>query len=226
METQTFENLVNRKPTVGDSYGHAWQVLKKSFITLLLITLVVGIFYLPLSIMQDHHHYSFLTISILNVFGIAYMLFVFGPISYGSAYVFLKAIRGEEFEIKELFDGFKNYLNVVLANLLTSAIIVFGLFFLIVPGIIFACRLAFVPYLVMDKKLDPVKAVEESWKLTKGFGWKIFWLAMLAIPIFIAGFIALIFGFIVSIIWISGAFATMYYLVSRDIEKEAVPVEA
>ena len=81
--------------------------------------------------------------------------------------VYLKAVRRKNGEVAEVFDSFKNYLNVVLASLISGAIIAFGFFILIIPGIIFACRLAFVPYLVMDKKLDPVKAVEESWRLTK-----------------------------------------------------------
>lgn len=228
MEKQTFETINERKPTVSDSYGHAWQVVKASFISLLLLIIVLGVFNIPMSVFQEHHNYSNVTISVLNVFGIIYWLFLMGPIRFGADFVFLKAISGDEFEVKEIFSGFNNYLNVVLAHLLYSAIVVFGLFFLIVPGIVFACRLAFVPYLVMDKKLDPVKAVEESWRLTKGYGWKIFWLAMLAIPIIIAGLIALIFGVIVAIIWISAAMATMYYLVSREKteELETIPVEA
>lgn len=230
MEKQTYETIDTRKPTVGHSYGHAWEVLKKAFLTLFLITIVMGIVQIPLSIFEEHHELSFITISILNVFGIAYYLFVAGPISYGVNFTFLKAIRGEAFEVQEMFSGFsKNYLNIVLANLLTISIVVFGLFFLIVPGIVFACRLAFVPYLVMDKELDPIKAVEESWRLTKGYGWRVFWLAMLAIPIVVAGLIALIFGVIISIIWIQAAFAALYYFVTREKEKaveETIAVEA
>jgi uncharacterized membrane protein len=225
MEKQTFETLANRKPTVSDSYGHGWEVLKKSFLTLLLITIVVGVSQIPLSIFKEHHQISVITLNFLNVFGIIYFLFVAGPISYGVSLMFLKAVRGDEFEVKEMFDGFKNYLNVILANLLTSSIVIFGFLFLIVPGIVFACRLAFVPYLVMDKKLDPIKAVEESWKMTKGYGWKIFWMAMLAIPIGIAGLLALGFGIIVSIIWIQAAFAAMYYFVNRATKKEIIPME-
>jgi hypothetical protein len=36
------------------------------------------------------------------------------------------------------------------------------LILLIVPGIIFACKLAFVPYLVVDRKLEPSKPLKPA----------------------------------------------------------------
>jgi uncharacterized membrane protein len=83
-------------------------------------------------------------------------------------------------------------------------------------GDYFACRLAFVPYLVMDKKLDPIKAVEESWRLTRGYGWRIFGMALLAIPIAILGLVMLVVGIIPAIIWITAAFAGMYHAVMLE----------
>ena len=85
-------------------------------------------------------------------------------------------MRNGEFDVKDTFSTFDNYLNVVLANLLVSAIIAIGLIFLVVPGVILACRLAFVRYLVMDKKLEPVEAVEASWRMTRGHANSIFFM--------------------------------------------------
>lgn len=68
----------------------------------------------------------------------------------------------------------RNYLTIVLSYLLVAAIVIMGFILLIVPGIIFAIRLAFVPYLVMDKGLEPVAAVEKSWNMTRDHGWAIF----------------------------------------------------
>jgi uncharacterized membrane protein len=65
----------------------------------------------------------------------------------------------------------------------------------------------------MDKKLDPVKAVEENWRLTKGYGWKVFWLVLLAIPICILGVICLGIGLIIAGMWISATYVTLYHAV-------------
>jgi uncharacterized membrane protein len=118
-----------------------------------------------------------------------------------------------------MFDGFKkNYVNIILANLLVFAIVGLGFVFLIIPGIILACRLAFVSYLVMDKNMDPVAAVEKSWEMTRGHGWQIFGMGLLAIPIFIGGLLCFIVGVVFAIIWISAAFAAMYHAV--DLEEQ------
>ena len=119
--------------------------------------------------------------------------------------------------MKEMFDGFRhNYMNIILANLLTFAIIGIGIVFLIIPGIIIACRLAFVPYLVMDKNLDPVAAVEKSWEMTKGHGWKIFGMGLLAIPVFIIGLVCFIVGAVVSVMWIYTAFTALYHAIDLE----------
>ncbi len=232
------ETLIkNLEPKVGSVYSYGWGIMKMYFLPLFLLLLITGIVSMPVGIMSEpiqsnsHQFYNFegwkvmmnenlnqnmFGIVLIKIFVIAYTLFIINPIDYGAKYVRLKAIRHEKFDVKEVFDGFKNYLNVILAALLASSIVIIGLVFLIIPGIVFACRLAFVPYLVMDKKLDPVKAVEESWRLTKGYGWKIFWMAILAFFIGVAGFICLFVGLIFSIIWISSAFAAMYQAVIQE----------
>jgi len=154
-----------------------------------------------------------------SIFTIAYFFFLVAPLKYGAKKVLLRIIRKETIDLNELFYGFKDYINIVLANLLLSAIIGIGMVFLIVPGIIFACRLAFVPYLVVDKKLDAVKAVEESWKLTRGYGWTIFLMALMVIPISIAGLLMLGVGIIFAIIWVNLAFTAIYAIIIAKKEK-------
>jgi hypothetical protein len=142
---------------------------------------------------------------------------------YGGNFIFVQAVRRVKPDFEYLIKGFmENYLHIVLANLLVVALVILGLFALIVPGIIIGCRLAFVSYIIMDKKLDPIEAVELSWKLTKGHGWQIFLLGFVSIFIAILGFCLLIVGIFPAIIWICSSFASLYESVLRDKEK---PVE-
>lgn len=112
-------------------------------------------------------------------------------------------------------------------TLLVSAIIAIGLIFLVVPGVILACRLAFVRYLVMDKKLEPVEAVEASWRMTRGHANSIFFMGSLAV--LGAGLICFGVGVIPAYMWVRSAFASMYFAVSeleksRSAAPEAAPV--
>jgi len=206
--------------TISGSYGYGWQQMWKHFLYLFLIAVIVAFAQAPASMIRDAEQFRSPGMIVLQIIIAVYWLLVLSVINYGADLLYLRAVRNEKIDIKEMFDGFKkNYLNIILANLLTFAIVGLGFVFLIVPGIILACRLAFVPYLVMDKNLDPVAAVEKSWEMTKGHGWKIFGMAMLAILVVIAGLLCLIVGIFFAVIWISTAFASLYYAI--DLEEQA-----
>jgi uncharacterized membrane protein len=141
---------------------------------------------------------------------------------YGGNIIFVQAVRKIKPDFEYLIKGFmENYLHIILANLLVFALVVLGLFALIVPGIIIGCRLAFVSYIVMDKKLDPIESVELSWKLTKGHGWQIFFMGFVSIFIILFGLLMLIVGILPAMMWIESSFASLYESVLR--EKEPKP---
>jgi len=74
-----------------------------------------------------------------------------------------------------------------------------------------------------DKKLDPIEAVELSWKLTRGHRWQIFFMGFVSFFIVIFGLILMIVGIFPAIMWVCSSFATLYESVLREKEK---PVEA
>ena len=212
---ETTESIHNLKPTAGEAYSLGWRQMFNYFLYAFLVIVVLGVIQIPNGWTREIHAIHLpVMFSFFSIFSLAFYFFVAAPIKYGAYKVLLNIIRGGEIEMKELFYGFKDYINIVLANILMTAIILIGIVFLIVPGIIFACRLAFVPYLVVDKKMEAVKAVEESWRMTRGYGWTIFLMALMVIPIGIAGLICLGVGVIFSIIWVNLAFAAIYAIVA------------
>ena len=208
-------------PDAGSSYSIGWKVLMTAFVELLVISIVYMVLSGPIATVQwkvDSFEWFLVP---LVLFGIAYGIFVAGPIDYGAKWVFLKAVRGERIEVRDIFITFqRNYWNVIIANVVVSIIIGLGIVMLIVPGIIFACRLAFVPYLVVDREMDVMDALRVSWDMTRGYGWQIFLMGLLAIPVVLLGLICLFVGVIVSVMWISAAFAVMYHAVEM---KDGIP---
>ncbi len=208
MENTNSATSGNLFPEVGSAFNYGWNVLKTKFIPLLLVVIVVILISGLGSAIFSHGAIG------LGFFAMAYGVFVSGPVSFGQSWVFLKAVRGEEFEVKDIFSVFSpHYWEVVLANLLLFFIIGIGFAILVVPGIIFACRLAFVPYLVVDKNYKAVDAISKSWEMTKGFGWKIFAMGLLSFFIAIGGLILFGVGIFPAAIWISAAFASFYHAV-------------
>ncbi|MFA9392608.1 MAG: hypothetical protein ACERKD_22555 [Prolixibacteraceae bacterium] len=230
------------QPTISESLGNGWFTMKKYFLWLLLAIIVGGLFQggprytfsgkdfskgdwswasNVFSYNAPDHFFMAGWILMAILFGLAIMILISPVFTFGSTMMFIQAARDQQPEPRWLIRGFQNnYFNIVLANLLKFAIVAMSFVALIIPGIIVACRLAFVANLVMDKGLDPIRAIEESWRMTKGHGWTIFGLALMAIPIFILGLICLIVGVFPALIWISASFASLYQsiLTLRDSE--------
>ncbi|MEE4258621.1 MAG: hypothetical protein V2I62_02575 [Bacteroidales bacterium] len=224
MENIKDQQSYNLQPAVGSSYGMSWEVMKKNFLELLLVTVIYFAVSIPAGISRIGIEASGFGVGgvLLGLFSLAYTIFVIAPMAYGMAYVFLKVTRGEKFDVADVFTAFHSqYLQVILANLLTMAIVLAGIILLIIPGIIFACKLAFVPYLVMDKKMEAIDAVKTSWSMTNGHALTIFLMGLLAFPIVIVGFILLIVGVIPAGIWIEGAFAAIYLAVDKKLNNHA-----
>ena len=186
----------------------------KYFLELLLIGIIGAIIGIPSGMSGWSNGDVAAGATILGVFGFIYGILILGPTDYGVSFAHLKAVRGDKLEIKDMFEAFRNYWNAALANLLVSVIVIIGLVLLILPGIIFACKLAFTPYLVVDRKMEVIEAVKTSWRMTGGYSWKVFLILLLAIPISIAGLICFGVGIIVAIMWIRLAFASLYHAVS------------
>ena len=214
-------------PTLGNSFSNGWEVMKKHFLTLFLVVIVVGIVMGPTQAFRynvnasDHWNWNWhpdfgllafgIMAGIAGLFALAYAFLIVPVFKFGGQMMFLQAVRDIRPDFNKLVSGFReNYLGIVLAYLLVIALVMLGFILLVIPGIIVGCRLAFVGYLVMDKKLDPIQAVEESWRMTKGHGWTIFFMAFLSIFIFIGGLCVLFVGVFPALIWISASFASLY----------------
>jgi uncharacterized membrane protein len=214
METMNAENPFVSNTRAGDNYSKGWNVAFTTFVELIVVTLVYMVIQIPANAVQiKSGHFELLMIPVAMM-AIGYAIFIAGPIGMSADWVFLKAVRREKIEVKDMFSVFeRNYWNAVLAGLIKFMIIGLGFVMLIVPGIIFACRLAFVNYLVIDRKMEAIEALKASWAMTRGHGWTIFGMALLAFLIVIAGFLCLFVGVIIAVMWITASFAVLYHSV-------------
>lgn len=200
--------------SVGSSYSNGWRELWKHFLVLFLIGIIYVMISAVSSLFSIGQGGGGAGAAVLGILSLAYGVLLTGPIGYGVWFAYLKAARDDPLDVKDMLEVFHNYWNAVLASLLVGVIIGIGFMLLIVPGIIFACKLAFTPYLVVDRKMQVIEAVKESWRLTGGYAWKVFLIGLLAIPIGIAGLICFGVGIIIAIMWINLAFASLYHAVS------------
>lgn len=216
METIYNDHGMDSKPDASSSYSTGWRVMGIYFMELLVVGIIYSVLSGPVGTMKwQESHFEWYMVPLI-MFGMLYGIFVAGPIGYGTRLVFLKAVRSERVEIRDMFSIFqRNYWNAVIANIVVGVIIVLGMFMLIIPGIIFACRLVFVPYLVVDKEMDVMEALRVSWNMTRGYGMQIFLMGLMAFFIAIGGLLCFIVGIFISIMWIKTSFAAMYHAVEQ-----------
>ncbi len=220
MNTQDPQKPYIPDSSISASFNFGWKQMWKYFLYLFLVSIIITVLHVPISVTESFKDNITPGVVVLQVLGFFYWLLLFPIFSYGVDWMYLKAIRDQELDIKEMFIGFNNYVNIILAHLLATAIIGIGFMLLIIPGIIFACRLVFVPYIVMDRNLDAVKAVEKSWKMTAGHGWKIFGMGVLSFFIIVLGFIMLIVGLFPAAMWVSSSFASLYHSIDHQEKME------
>ena len=86
-----------------------------------------------------------------------------------------------------------------LGTLIKTVITIVGFILLIIPGIVFAIRLQFVTYLIVDKNMHPVDAIKKSWDMTRGNTWNLFFFGIILCLINILGAILLLVGLFITV---------------------------
>ncbi len=81
----------------------------------------------------------------------------------------LSVSRGQEAGFSHLFDGFGNFLNLLLLEILISIFVFLWSLLLIVPGIIAAYRYSMAVFIMLDTPdKNPIQCIRESKELTAG----------------------------------------------------------
>lgn len=121
-------------------------------------------------------------------------------IQMGFVKLSLAAARGSKvsYEIIMSDINLKKAGRYLIASILLMLLIGVGLLLVIIPGIYFALKYFFVPYLIIDKNMKIGEAFKASSKMTTGHKFSLFVLGILAIIVNILGFVALIYGLLVS----------------------------
>ena len=83
-----------------------------------------------------------------NIIGLVFNAWI----TAGAISCFLRIARGQASSLGELFNGGRYILPVIGANILVTLAVVFGLFLLIIPGIILALMFSQVNYLIVDRQ--------------------------------------------------------------------------
>lgn len=139
------------EPTASASYGYGWKVLRGHLGTLVGITFI-SILLNMLGGSLDDLGMSEMEQTLLWLATLIFSMVIVNPVSVGSSWAFLKAVRGESVSVGNMFEAFRrNLLSAVFTPILTTTIsglvkgiLVFALAIVILIPLEFAAK----PYLI------------------------------------------------------------------------------
>jgi len=111
----------------------------------------------------------------------------------------LKLYNGEKVNVNTLFTGVKYFTNYFLSTVCYSAIVFIGTFLLIIPGIIWSIQFGYYSYLIVDKNMRPIEALETSSNITQGKKWQLFCFSLLLFLINLAGYLCIFVGWLITV---------------------------
>ena len=98
-----------------------------------------------------------------------------GPLALGISIFSLAVSRNEDARLEQIFDGFKNFGNSLIAYLLMLVFTVLWMLLLIIPGIIAALSYSMTFFIMADDpSIKPMDAINKSKAMMNGYKWKYF----------------------------------------------------
>lgn len=145
-----------------------------------------------------------------QILGLVWLL-VSGPLMAGMYYTGLHVVRGDKARFDMLLAGFRRFFSLVLISMLYYVLSFIGFILLVIPGIIVSIAFAPVFLLALESELSPFECFDISWKLTKGYKFDLFLLAVVTTLFVLLGFLALGVGII-----LTGAVSVCIYTAAYD----------
>lgn len=133
------------------------------------------------------------------------------PLAAGVGLSCLQQLRGGGFVFQDLFQGFRQFVQLALYGLVTNIAILVGLVLLIAPGIYLIVGYCFGWLLVADKGIDFWRAMEISRVVAHKRWFSLFGFVLILVLINVIGAIPLGLGLLVTIPWTLCASTKAYH---------------
>lgn len=186
---------MSKRVEIRRSLEYGWNTFRDNVLFFLVLMLVIGI---PAAILNvTVSGLPFLSVSVMFLRGVGWIwrvLAVMAVIMVSLSYKDRGAFRVcQAEELKAVF------IPYFLGTILFSAIMSVGMILLVAPGVWFLVKYQFMPYLLVDRGMEPVEALKEAGEVTKGSWLELFVFVLCLSGINILGAIAFGVGLLVTV---------------------------
>lgn len=185
--------------SIKDSFSYGWETFKKRpgfFIVFSLI--IIGANIIP-GILGSVFSNKQLHLETLNFIITILGTILSGIVTLGMINFTLKIYDNKPTFYSSIFEKWKLFLPYFFANFLYSLIIFAGFILLIIPGIIWAIKFQYFPYIMVDRGTGIIESLKLSSKITNGNKWKLFLFNFVQGLVYILGFLLLGIGILAAI---------------------------
>lgn len=197
------------KIEAGEVIGSAWKVYLKNLAPCLVGTFLVNLLsqlatipqqIVPGIVMGDGEDPTGVMVGLAMLLGFMAMSFCVGAfLQIGLCQLFLKAARGEDPQVGDIFSGGKFFLRYAISLVLFSIAFGIGMVLCIIPGILVSCLFYPFAYVIVAENSKGIDCLSRSQEITKGNLLQIFVLMLAGAGINLLGILALCVGAIFTV---------------------------
>ena len=154
--------------------------------------------------------------SIIRIFSYVLSMIVM----MGLIKIFLGFCDGEKGEFSDLFSCYPLFFKYMVGSIIYGVIVSLGLILLIIPGIVWAIKFQFFDYLIIDRGLGPIDALEKSSEITRGVKLDLLTFGILIGIINLLGLLCLVVGLFFTIPMTRVATAFVYRKLLHETPRE------
>lgn len=171
MDRKEIKELAKSK-IKGNKWNIIWPILVISVIESILNSIFSGRIEVDFTNLES---ISLVNISPRYYIGSTLVTLIIGIITAGYLKYILNFVRTGKFEFNDIIDTVKaKWLNLLIAEILTTIIVALCAMLFVIPGIIMAIAYTFVTYLVIDTDVSGSDSLKKSREMMKGYKWNYF----------------------------------------------------
>ena len=179
--------------SIEESLRFGWGVVEKNFGLVLQFIFATLVVYFAAYLLASVFGRNSMLANVVN--GLAGII-----VALGWIYAGLKFYDGKKPSLEELQNALSPvFVKYLLASVLYGLAVTIGFILLIVPGVYLAVKYGLFGYLIVDKKMDSMKALEASGKVTDGAKLQLLVFGLLVFVVNMLGAMAFGIGLVVTL---------------------------
>lgn len=181
--------------SVGELVKRGWRLMRQHmgfFIGFLVIYFILSMVPAVVAGIYPQMHAGILTLIHIVFFILSLVVWI------GFLKSALKVVDGQRPTYGDLFSSFPIIVQFFVAWVIYGLIVLVGLVLLVFPAAIWGSRYFLWPFVIVDKGVGPIKALELSGKMTMGVKWDVFMIIIATSIIALLGVLCLFVGWFVA----------------------------